>query len=309
MRIVFMGTPEFAVPSLGALLDAGHEIVGVVTATDKFGGRGKKQLLQSPVKKFALERGLPVLQPRNLKDPAFVAQLEALKPELAVVVAFRMLPEVVWSLPPRGTINLHASLLPKYRGAAPINWAIINGEKVTGLTTFFIQKEIDTGDIILQREMAIGPEETAGELHDRMMVAGAELVVDTVKLIESGNYELKKQDDSQATPAPKIFHETCAIDWDQPVDRVYDFIRGLSPYPAAWTTFQGKQLDIYRCKKEKAAHELKPGTWQTDGKQWLRFAARDGFIYPTEVKLSGKRKMAVEEWLRGLRLEELQGRG
>ncbi len=297
-----MGTPVFALPSLEALLQAGHEIVGVVTAVDKLGGRGKKQRIQSPVKKFAQAHGLPLLQPKNLKSPEFVEALKALRPELGVVVAFRMLPEVVWSLPPLGTINLHASLLPRYRGAAPINWAIINGERTTGLTTFFIQKEIDTGDIILQREIPIGPTETAGELHDRMMHEGAKLLVETVSLIESGDYELKKQNDEEATPAPKIYHETCAIDWDQPVDRVFDFIRGLSPYPAAWTLFQGAQLDIYRARKEAIDHDLPAGTWETDGKKWLRFATRGGFIYPTEVKRSGKRRMTIEELLRGLRL-------
>ncbi len=308
MRIVFMGTPEFAVPSLKALLDAGHELVGVVTATDKIGGRGKKQLIQSPVKKYALSYGLPVLQPKNLKSPEFIDALKALQPEIGVVVAFRMLPEVVWSLPPKGTINLHASLLPKYRGAAPINWAIINGEHTTGLTTFFIQKEIDTGDIILQRTVPIGPDETAGELHDRMMHIGAQLLVDTLAQIESGDYELKKQNDQEATPAPKIYHETCAINWNQPAVQVYNFIRGLSPYPAAWTLFQGKQLDIYKARREIAANKiLRPGTWETDGKSWLRFATTDGYIYPLEVKLSGKRRMPIDDLLRGLRFVALSG--
>ncbi|MEM8585970.1 MAG: methionyl-tRNA formyltransferase, partial [Bacteroidota bacterium] len=234
-RIVFMGTPEFAVPSLEALIENGYEVVGVVTATDKMGGRGGKKLLESAVKKCAIKHQIPVLQPTKLRDPDFLADLRRWNTDLQIVVAFRMLPELVWDMPSLGTFNLHGSLLPKYRGAAPINWAIINGEAKTGLTTFFIKHEIDTGDMLLQAETPIGPNETAGDLHDRMMVLGADLVVDTVKLIETGSYHLQKQDDRLACPAPKLSREVCQIDFDQSCNKVHDFIRGLSPYPAAWT--------------------------------------------------------------------------
>jgi methionyl-tRNA formyltransferase len=228
-----MGTPQFAVPSLNVLVRHNYTVAGVVTATDKFGGRGGKQRIESAVKKYALAHNIPVLQPEKLRDPAFLDQLRALEADLFVVVAFRMLPEVVWAMPPKGTFNLHGSLLPKYRGAAPINWAIIRGEEETGVSTFFIQRDIDTGDILLQKKLKIGPDETAGQLHDRMMQLGAEAVLETVRLIESGDFELHEQDDRLATKAPKIFTETCAIDFDQSTRQVYNFIRSLSPYPAA----------------------------------------------------------------------------
>ena len=297
-----MGTPEFAVPALDILVRHGYPVVGVVTATDKYGGRGGKQLLQPAVKTYALAHGIPVLQPEKLRDPVFLDELRALESDLFVVVAFRMLPEVVWSMPSRGTFNLHGSLLPRYRGAAPINWAIIRGDRETGVTTFFIRKEIDTGDILFQEKLPIGADETAGELHDRMMELGAKVVLRTVQAIESGTYTLQKQDDKQVTHAPKLFTETCAIDFDQPAKAVHDFIRGLSPYPAAWTTLDGLQLKIYRSRPEKASHRLPPGTVVSDGKKNLKFATADGFIQVLELQLQGRKRMDTTAFLNGYEL-------
>ncbi|RMG79158.1 MAG: methionyl-tRNA formyltransferase [Bacteroidetes bacterium] len=294
-----MGTPEFAVPSLEILLDHGYNVAAVVTATDKYGGRGNKKLIESAVKKFAVSRGLRVLQPKNLKAPEFVETLRELKPDLQVVVAFRMLPEVVWSLPTIGTFNLHGSLLPKYRGAAPINWAIMNGEKETGVTTFFLKHEIDTGDVLMQEKMPIGENETAGEVHDRMMKLGAEVVLKTVKMIEQGDYVLRPQDDTAATKAPKIFHETCEINFDQPTQKVHDFIRGLSPYPGAWTILDGKEMKILRTTKEIVFHNFTPGQMETDQKNYLRIATRDGFVQVLELKVAGKRQMNIRDFLNG----------
>jgi methionyl-tRNA formyltransferase len=302
MRIVFMGTPDFAVPSLQILIDHGYQVVGVITATDKMGGRGRKQLIESPVKKVAVANGIPVLQPKNLKAPDFVEELKALRPDLQVVVAFRMLPVVVWDLPTIGTFNLHGSLLPRYRGAAPINWAVIRGEKQTGVTTFFIRHEIDTGDILLQRTMEIGPDETAGEVHDRMMVLGAQAVLETVQLIESGEYQLQQQDHSQATKAPKIFRETCEINFDQPNEDVYNFIRGLSPYPAAWTLLQEKSVKILGAQKIDLPPDEEPGSLVTDERTYLRFATQDGYIDVTEIQPQGKRKMPIKAFLNGFSL-------
>lgn len=301
MRIVFMGTPEFAVASLDMLVKNGHDIVGVVTAADKPAGRGN-QIQQSAVKKYALEHGLRVLQPEKLKSPGFLEELTALKPDLQIVVAFRMLPEVVWSLPPMGTFNLHGSLLPAYRGAAPINWAVINGETKTGVTTFFLQHEIDTGHIIHQAELPISNTETAGELHDRMMALGAELVLQTVNEIQQGTVKSTPQDMAGNYPhAPKIFREDCKIDWNKPVEAIYNHIRGLSPYPAAWTELEGKTLKIYRASKETTPYTQPPGTMETDGRTQLRFAAADGFIYPEEIQLEGKKRMGVKDFLAGWR--------
>ncbi len=297
-----MGTPEFAVPSLEILIAAGYPVVGVITATDKMGGRGGKTLLESAVKKCAVQHGIPVLQPKNLKDEGFLAELRALGAELQVVVAFRMLPVAVWDMPPLGTFNLHGSLLPKYRGAAPINWAVIRGEKETGCTTFFLRHEIDTGDILLQRRLPVGPEETAGDVHDRMMLAGAEVVLQTVQLIESGKYELQPQDAALATSAPKIHRDTCRIDWDQPVQRVHDFIRGLSPWPAAWTTLAGDQLKVIRGGVAAGEVDVVPGTLLTDNKTSLRVACHDGYLEVLELQLAGKRRMTTEAFLRGTEL-------
>ncbi len=300
MRIVFMGTPEFAVPSLQILLENGYEIPAVVTVPDKPGGRLGMQ--QSAVKQFALERGLKVLQPEKLKDPAFLEIFRALQADLLVVVAFRMLPEAVWSLPPRGAVNLHGSLLPKYRGAAPINWAVIQGEKETGLTTFFLKKQIDTGDILFQERLPIGPEETAGELHDRMMQLGAELVLKTVRAIESGTAQAQPQTDALATLAPKIFPEDCRIDFNRPVQQVHNFVRGLSPYPGAWTMLDGKILKILRARPvADGGAETTPGRFSSDGKHWLRICAADGLLDVLELQLEGKRRMPVQDFLNGFK--------
>ncbi|MCP9235154.1 methionyl-tRNA formyltransferase [Lewinella sp. JB7] len=298
LRIVFMGTPEFAVPSLEKLVEAGYRVVGVVTATDKLGGRGGKQLLESPVKKAADRLGIPVLQPRNLKAPGFQEALRELRADLQIVVAFRMLPVAVWQMPRLGTFNLHGSLLPKYRGAAPINWAVINGERETGATTFFIRHEIDTGDVLLQHRMPIGENETAGDVHDRMMEEGAELVVNTVRLIQSGDYSLRKQDDAAATPAPKIHRDTCRISWDQPVAEIHNFVRGLSPWPAAWTTLAGEQLKIIRSRARMDAHDRPAGEIRiVDGS--LEVACADGYLIVEELQLAGRRRMRTEDFLRG----------
>ena len=304
-RIIFMGTPEFAVASLEALLKDNLNVVAVITAPDKPAGRGMKQKA-SAVKTFAEKRHIPVLQPLKLKDPSFMNELQRLQPDLQVVVAFRMLPEVVWNLPPLGTINLHASLLPHYRGAAPINWAIINGEKETGLTTFKLKHEIDTGDILLQEKISISEEETAGELHDRMMKQGGELLSRTVKLLLSDSIEPLRQEQliTSITPlqhAPKIFTETCKIDWTKPLEQVYNLIRGLSPYPGAFTLFNNKTLKIYRAKKEHENVSLPPGHFTTDYKQFMKFACSDGFLSVTELQMEGKKKMNIEEFLRGFR--------
>jgi len=298
MRIVFMGTPAFAVPSLGILLENGYDVVAVVTAPDKPAGRGL-QINESAVKKFAAEHSLRILQPQRLKDENFFAELKSLQPDLQVVVAFRMLPEEVWSLPPLGTINLHASLLPDYRGAAPINWAIINGETETGLTTFYIEKEIDTGKIIFQEKMEIGFEETAAELHNRMMIAGAELILKTVRAIEKGTAPRIKQP-AVATPkkAPKLTREICRINWQQPTLHIFNHIRGLSPYPGAWTLLNGKVFKIYSAAKFFKAPEQLPGSFLFSENE-LRITTQDGYIIPKEVQLEGKKKMRIEEFLRG----------
>jgi methionyl-tRNA formyltransferase len=301
LRIVFMGTPEFAVASLDALVKAGANIVGVITAPDKPAGRGMK-LTQSAVKQYAVEKGLHILQPEKLKNPAFLEELKVLQADLQIVVAFRMLPELVWDMPPLGTINLHGSLLPQYRGAAPINWAVINGETATGVTTFKLQHAIDTGNILLQERFPIGSDDTAGEVHDRMKEIGAHVLVETVKGIAAGTLKGHPQELTGSDKhAPKIFTETCKIDWSKTTDEIYNLIRGLSPYPGAFTLLQNKTLKIYRAKKEPGATTAAPGQWLTDHKTWLKFAAADGYIQVTELQLEGKKKMTVEEFLRGYR--------
>lgn len=306
MRIVFMGTPEFAVPSLKILIDNGFEVVGVITATDKLGGRGGSQLIRSAVKIFAMEHELPVLQPEKLKDPHFLDQLRQLNADLQVVVAFRMLPEAVWSMPRIGTINLHGSLLPKYRGAAPINWAIMQGEKETGVTTFFIRQEIDTGDVILQEKLSIGDNETAGELHERMMILGANVVLKTVKLIQSGNYETFPQDTAQASPAPKLFHENCKIDFHQPVETVHNFIRGLSPHPAAWTILDNKIFKILKARKSDHQPASTPGQIFTNGRTFLHITVVDGSLDILEVQMEGKKRMDIRTFLNGYQLQAIR---
>jgi methionyl-tRNA formyltransferase len=300
-RIIFMGTPEFAEASLAALLAAGLNVVAVITAADKPAGRGMK-MTQSRVKSFALANGLTVLTPEKLKNPEFIEELRSYRADLQVVVAFRMLPEVVWNMPPMGTLNLHGSLLPQYRGAAPINWAIINGEKETGVTTFRLKHEIDTGDILEQLRLPIGDDETAGQLHDRMMHAGAGLLVHTVQGLISGELkEVPQESNADLKHAPKIFTETCRIDWKKPVQDVYNLIRGLSPYPGAFTTFQEKLLKVYSAEKVAGAAMDEPGSFDTDGKTFLHFAAADGLISLKEIQLEGKKRMAVGDFLRGLR--------
>ncbi len=299
LRIVFMGTPDFAVSSLDALLSNGCNIVGVITATDKWGGRGNKTLIQSAVKIYAQEKGLNILQPKNLKATEFIEELQSLKADLQIVVAFRMLPEIVWNMPPLGTMNLHGSLLPKYRGAAPINWAIINGEKETGVTTFFLKHKIDTGDILFMEKLSIGEEETVGELYDRMKVLGAETIVKSVKTIEEDNYSLLEQNDSEATKAPKIFRETCQINFDQPTQKVFDFIRGLSPYPAAWTDLDGKMLKIFRTQKSTEKIDEIPGKIISDNKLFIKISTKDGSLDILELQLQGKKKMSTQEFLNG----------
>lgn len=308
LRIIFMGTPEFAVASLNALVKNDYNIVAVITAPDKPSGRGMK-LSESAVKKYALDHGLPLLQPEKLKNPEFLSALQSLKADLQIVVAFRMLPEVVWSMPPMGTINVHGSMLPQYRGAAPINWAIINGEKETGVTTFKLQHAIDTGDILLQERIPIADDETAGQLHDRMKDIGATLLVKTVEGLM--NKTLKEKSQSTITQsgneithrhAPKIFTDTCRIDWNQPVDHIYNLIRGLSPYPAAFTMLDGKTVKIFSCRKSYQQPTQSPGSHTTDGKNFLRFFAGDGCIDITELQIEGKKKMAITDFLRGYRL-------
>ena len=299
LRIVFMGTPDFAVPALDILVKNGYNVVGVVTATDKYGGRGNKQLLESAVKKYAVAQGIPVLQPKNLKAPEFIDRLCALNANLQIVVAFRMLPEVVWNMPAIGTFNLHGSLLPRYRGAAPINWAVIRGDEETGVTTFFLKHQIDTGDMILQKRMSIGEDETAGEVHDRMMELGATAVLETVKLIEQDAVTLQPQDDSQVTKAPKIFHETCEINFDQPTATVHNFIRGLSPYPTAWTILHDKKLKVFKTQKEIGKHDFTPGTFIPIDKKQLKIATQDGFVEVLELQLAGKKRMPTGDFLNG----------
>ncbi|WP_228237469.1 methionyl-tRNA formyltransferase [Allomuricauda sp. M10] len=307
LRIVFMGTPDFAVGSLKHILEAGLNVVGVITAPDRPAGRGQK-LQESAVKQFALQHDLKILQPTNLKDAEFLKALEVLQANLQVVVAFRMLPKEVWQMPAYGTFNLHASLLPQYRGAAPINWAIINGETETGVTTFFIDEKIDTGNIILQQKEIIHPEDNVGDLHDRLMETGAKLVVETCKLIEKGNVELKAQKDApELKPAPKIHKETCEIDWSTSLETIYNHIRGLSPYPGAWTTMvQGdkeEQIKIFATKMEVGKHHYNVGTLVLDKKS-IKVAVQNGFILLLELQLPGKRRMKVNEVLNGLKLEE-----
>ncbi len=305
MRIVFMGTPDFAVPSLKILLENNYEIIGVVTAPDKPSGRGLKMNI-SAVKEFALQHRLKILQPVKLKEPEFVSEFQALNADLAVVVAFRMLPEIIWNAPRLGSINLHASLLPKYRGAAPINWAIVNGENETGATTFFLEKEIDTGKIIFSEKTTIGAHETAGELHDRLMHMGASLVLKTVNAIASDNYPQTPQNlNSEQPPAPKIFKETCRINWNESVDKIYNFIRGLSPYPTAWTIMDGKMLKIFSAEKEKNTLQVLPGKIETDSKTFLKIAASDGFLNIKELQLEGKKCLKTEDFLRGNKIENL----
>jgi methionyl-tRNA formyltransferase len=301
MRILFMGTPEFAIPSLRILLEHSYDISTVVTAPDKPRGRGQ-QVSYTPIKEFAFKHQISILQPDSLKDPKFIAEVQRLNPEVIVVVAFRILPREVFTIPKYGSFNLHASLLPKYRGAAPINWAIINGEQESGVTTFLLQEKVDTGSILLQARVRIEPDETAGDLHDILSDVGAEIVLQTVRLIELGKAQPHSQDETLACPAPKIFKDDCRINWTQPSAQVHNFIRGLSPYPTAWTTHDGKTIKIYRSSIDdryigKAGKILK----RTDAT--LILGTGMGAVLIQELQLEGKRKLSIEEFLRGYPIE------
>ena len=319
LRIVYMGTPDFAVESLRALVEGGYNVVGVVTMPDKPMGRHGSVLQPSPVKKYALEKGLTVLQPEKLKDETFLDELRALKADLQIVVAFRMLPEVVWNMPPMGTFNLHASLLPQYRGAAPINWAVINGETETGITTFFLKHEIDTGKIIQQVRVPIHETDNVEDVHDRLMLLGGQLVTETVDNILAGTIQPIDQSelvgaDVELKPAPKIFHETCQINWNQPMKKVYDFIRGLSPYPAAWSEFEdakGKKQSVKffstsMVERVFTASELmpKPGEMLTDGKTYLHVMCQNGLLSINELQMAGKKRLPIADFLRGFEMKE-----
>ena len=311
LRIVYMGTPDFAVESLRALVEGGYNIVGVITMPDKPMGRHGSVLQASPVKQYAVSQGLPVLQPGKLKDEAFLAELRALQADLQIVVAFRMLPEVVWNMPRLGTFNLHASLLPQYRGAAPINWSVINGDTETGVTTFFLTHEIDTGKIIRQKRLPIADTDDVGTVHDALMTMGAGLVLETVDLILEGDVDAIPQeafykDISELRPAPKIFKDTCRIDWQQPVKKIYDFIRGLSPYPAAWTEIVSPEgvrtaLKIYQTEKRLETHQLPVGTICTDKKTYIDIAVEDGYLRLLSLQLAGKKRLSIADFLNGFK--------
>jgi len=303
MRIVFMGTPEFAVPSLQILHENGCDIVGVITAPDKPKGRGKK-LQGTPVKEYAESVGLQVLQPTNLKSEEFLSELRDLKADLQIVVAFRMLPEVVWNMPEGGTFNLHGSLLPQYRGAAPINWAIMNGEKETGVTTFFLKHEIDTGSIILQDKEPIAAEDTVGDVYGRLMHKGAKLVLKTVRCIEAGDVQLKMQIESDdLKSAPKIHKETCEINWKAKSETIRNFVRGLSPYPAAWTTLGGKKFKVYKVQPTDRGGNKPIGEFETDNKTYVSVKTTDGWLDLVDLQMEGKKRMPVEDLLRGFKFD------
>lgn len=313
LRIVYMGTPEFAVESLKRLVEGGYNVVGVITMPDKPMGRHGSVLQPSPVKQYAVSQGLKVMQPEKLKDEAFVAELRELKADLQIVVAFRMLPEIVWNMPRLGTFNLHASLLPQYRGAAPINWAVINGDTETGITTFFLKHEIDTGEIIDQVRVPIADKDNVEVVYNRLMMLGGDLVLKTVDAILEGNVKTTPQEElarfEDLRPAPKIFKETCRIDWSAGVKKVYDFVRGLSPYPAAWTELRQEGMEpvtlkIYETEKQFEHHSLVPGTIDTDRKTYFRIASTDGFVNVLSLQLAGKKRMFVADFLRGYRYSE-----
>ncbi len=302
LRIIFLGTPDFAAESLKRLVESGFLIVAVITAPDKPQGRGKK-IGSSAVKQFAMEAELPILQPTNLKSPEFLEELKSYNADLQIVVAFRMLPEAVWNMPRLGTFNLHASLLPQYRGAAPINWAIINGETETGITTFFLKHEIDTGEIIFQEKEPIHKSDNVGTLYERLMKKGADLVAKTAKAITEDNYSLKPQSSDQPLEsAPKIFKEDCKIEWNQSSERIHNFIRGLSPYPAAWTKLDGKVLKVFAIEESTQESKKGTGVFESDNKTYLRIKTSDKSVNILELQLEGKKKMNVEEFLRGYQL-------
>ena len=311
LRIVYMGTPEFAVESLKRLVEGGYNVVAVITMPDKPMGRHGSVLQASPVKQYAVSQGLKVLQPEKLKDEAFVEELRSLNADLQIVVAFRMLPEVVWNMPPMGTFNLHASLLPQYRGAAPINWAVMNGDTETGITTFFLKHEIDTGEVIQQVKVPIADTDNVEVVYDKLMMLGGDLVLETVDAILNGTVKSIPQEEMFASeaelrPAPKIFKETCRIDWNKGVKGVYDHVRGLSPYPAAWTELCAPEgarqvLKIYETEKQFKEHALPAGTVDTDQKTYFRIAVKDGYVNLLSIQLAGKKRMNIGDFLRGYR--------
>ena len=311
LRIVYMGTPEFAVESLRCLVEGGYNVVGVITMPDKPAGRGHK-IQFSPVKQYALEHDLPLLQPEKLKDETFIAALKAWRADLQIVVAFRMLPEIVWSMPRYGTFNLHASLLPQYRGAAPINWAVMNGDTETGITTFFLKHEIDTGEVIQQVKVPIADTDDVGIVHDKLMILGGKLVIETVDAIINGTVKTIPQEEmavvGKLRPAPKIFKDTCRIDWNNTVKKIYDHVRGLSPYPAAWTELHQPDAEllspvkIYQTEKIVKAHTYRAGSIETDGKTYLHVAVADGFIDVKSLQFPGKKRLSTEELLRGFKI-------
>ncbi|MDM8207515.1 methionyl-tRNA formyltransferase [Bacteroides gallinaceum] len=309
LKIVYMGTPEFAVESLKRLVEGGYNVVAVITMPDKPMGRHGSVLQPSPVKQYAVSQGLKVLQPEKLKDEAFIGELQSLHADLQIVVAFRMLPEVVWAMPRLGTFNLHASLLPQYRGAAPINWAVINGETETGITTFFLKHEIDTGEIIDQVRIPIADTDDVGVVYDKLMRLGGDLVLKTVDAILDGNVKTVPQESvplsGELHLAPKIFKETCRIDWTQGTKRIYDFIRGLSPYPGAWTEFHVGEtvstLKLFETQKIFADHALEPGAFVTDGKSYLHIATSDGYLNVLSLQLAGKKRMGIADFMKGYR--------
>ena len=303
MKIIYMGTPDFAVEPLRRLVEAGKNIVAVVTMPDKPAGRGHK-IQFSPVKEYALSANIPLLQPTNLKDPEFIEELRSYQADLQIVVAFRMLPEIVWNMPPLGTFNLHASLLPQYRGAAPINWAVINGETETGITTFFLQHEIDTGNIIMQEKITIAPDDNAGIVHDKLMMLGADLVLQTVNQIESGNVTSIPQPEGELKAAPKIFKDTCLINFNDSAESVRNLVRGLAPYPAAWIELADAEgnttnMKIYEVSKELCSPSHPVGTLVCDGKKVLKVAVLDGYIHLDQVQLAGKKRMPATDLMRG----------
>lgn len=311
LKIVYMGTPEFAVESLRCLVEGGYNVVGVITMPDKPAGRGHK-IQFSPVKQYALEHDLPLLQPEKLKDERFIEALKDWQADLQIVVAFRMLPEVVWNMPKYGTFNLHASLLPQYRGAAPINWAVMNGDTETGITTFFLKHEIDTGEVIQQVKVPIADTDDVGTVHDKLMLLGGKLVTETVDAITNGTVKSIPQEEmavvGELRPAPKIFKDTCRIDWDNTVVKIYNHIRGLSPYPTAWTELHQPDSEeplpvkIFQTEKIEKSHTYKPGSILTDGKTYLHVAATDGFINIKSLQLPGKKRLQTEELLRGFKI-------
>ncbi|EGJ70344.1 Methionyl-tRNA formyltransferase [Bacteroides coprosuis DSM 18011] len=313
LRIIYMGTPEFAVESLKELVENEYNVVAVVTMPDKPAGRGHK-IQYSDVKKYALSQHLPILQPSNLKDEAFIEELKSYKADLQIVVAFRMLPEVVWDMPRLGTFNLHASLLPQYRGAAPINWAIINGDKETGVTTFFLEHEIDTGKIIMQEKVAIGENDSVGEIHDKLMILGGKVVTETVDRIIANQVnplsqsQIIENECIEMRPAPKIFKETCEINWDQPLEVVHNFIRGLSPYPAAWSTLtstsgESWKVKIFKTRKVQKEHNIAIGSVFQEGREDLKIAVQGGYLDILEMQLPGKRRMPIADLLRGFDID------